>query len=141
MRTSTPRRSRTEADRREMAWASGFALFAGLMMIIVGLNQALLGFAGVLGNDAYLPVEDYLYGFDLSTWGWVHLGFGAALVLTGVSVLQGRPWARAVGIWVAMLNLVTSFAFIPFYPVGAVLLIALNVAAIWGLARYDGRLR
>ena len=141
MRTSTPRRSRTEADRREMAWASGFALFAGLMMIIIGLNQALLGFAGILGNDVYVPVEDYLYDFDLSTWGWVHLGFGAVLVLTGVSVLQGRAWARAVGIWVAMVNLVTSFAFVPFYPVGAVLLIALNVAAIWGLARYNGTLR
>lgn len=141
MRTSTPRRSRSEADRREMAWASGFALFAGLMMIIIGLNQALLGFAGVLGNDVYVPVEGYLYDFDLATWGWVHLGFGAVLVLTGVSVLQGRAWARAVGIWVAMVNLVTSFAFVPFYPVGAVLLIALNVAAIWGLARYNGTLR
>ena len=40
-----------------------------------------------------------------------------------------------------MLNLVTSFAFIPFYPVWAVLLVALNVAAIWGLARYNGSLR
>jgi hypothetical protein len=141
MSTSTPRRSRKEADRLEMAWASGFALFAGLMMIIVGLNQALLGFAGVLGNDVYVPVEEYLYDFSPSTWGWVHLGFGVVLVLTGVSVLQGRPWARAVGIGVAMLNLVPSFAFIPFYPVGAVLLIALNVAAIWGLARYNGNLR
>ena len=90
-----------------MAWASGFALFAGLMMIIIGLNEALLGFAGVLGNDVYVPVEEYLYNFAPSTWGWVHLGFGAVLVLTGVSVLQGRPWARAVGIWVAMVNLLT----------------------------------
>ena len=140
MSTSTPPRSRAEADRREMAWASSFAVFAGLMMIIVGLNQALLGFAGVLEDDVYVPVQDYVYGFDLTTWGWLHLGFGLVLVLMGVSVLRGKAWARAAGIWLVMLNLVASFVFIPYYPVWAVLLIALNVAVIWGLARYDGDL-
>jgi hypothetical protein len=124
-----------------MAWASGFAVFAGLMMIIVGLNQALLGFAGLLEDDVYVPVRDYVYGFDLTTWGWLHLGFGLVLVLTGLSVLRGKAWARAAGICVVMLNLVASFVFIPYYPVWALLLIALNVAAIWGLARYDGDLR
>jgi hypothetical protein len=141
MTTSMPSRSRAEADRREREWASGFAVFAGLMMIIGGVNQALLGLAGVLQDDVYVPVQEYVYGFDLTTWGWVHLGFGLVLVLTGVSVLGGKAWARAVGIWVVMLNLVASFAFIPHYPVWAVLLIALNVAVIWGLARYEGDLR
>jgi hypothetical protein len=124
-----------------MAWASGFAAFAGLMMILIGLNQALLGVAGILGNGGYAPVEGYLSGFDLTTWGWVHLGCGLVLVLTGVSVLRGRAWARAVGIWVAMVNLVGSFVFIPYYPGWGVLLVALNLAVVWGLARYDGNLR
>ena len=141
MSTRTPPRSRAEADRREMAWASGFAVFAGLMMIIVGLNQALLGFAGILRDDVYVPVQDYFYGLDLTTWGWLHLGFGLVLTVTGVFVLKGKAWARAAGIVMVMLNLVGSFVFIPYYPVLAVLLIALNVAAIWGLARYDGGLR
>jgi hypothetical protein len=140
MRTSTPPRSRTTADRREMAWASGFAVFGGLMMIIIGLNQAFLGFAGILEDDVYVPVQDYLYGIDLTTWGWVHLAFGVVLVLTGIFVLQGKAWARAAGIGVVMLNLVANFVFIPHYPVWALLLIALNAAVIWGLARYDGDL-
>ena len=140
MSTSTPRRSRTEADRREMAWASGFAVFAGLMMILVGLNQAILGFAGVLEDQVYVPVRDYVFDLDLTTWGWLHLGIGLVLVLTGVFVLRGKAWARAAGIGVVMLNLVGTFVFIPYYPGWAMLLIALNVAAIWGLARYDGDL-
>lgn len=141
MRTSTPHRSRAEADRRESEWASGFALFAGVMMIIVGFNQAFLGFAGILEDDAYVPVRDAVYDVDLTTWGWLHLGFGVVVVLTGVSVLRGKAWARALGILVVMLNLVGSFVFIPYYPVWAVLLIALNLAVIWGLARFDGELR
>jgi hypothetical protein len=140
MSTSTPPRSRAGADRREMAWASGFAVFAGLMMLIVGLEQAILGFAGILEDDVYVPVQDSVYGFDLTTWGWLHLGFGLVLALTGVAVLSGKAWARAAGILVVMLNLVACFVFIPYYPVGAVLLIALNIAVIWGLARYDGSL-
>jgi len=141
MSTHTPHRSRAEADRRESAWASGFALFAGVMMILVGLNQALLGFAAILEDDVYVPVRDDVYGIDLTTWGWLHLGFGLVLVLTGIAVLNGRAWARALGILVVMLNLVGSFGFIPYYPVGAVLLIGLNLAVIWGLARFDGTVR
>ena len=57
MTTSMPSRSRAEADRREREWASGFAVFAGLMMIIGGVNQALLGLAGVLQDDVYVPVQ------------------------------------------------------------------------------------
>jgi hypothetical protein len=141
MSTSTPRRTRAAADRREMAWASGLALFAGLMMIITGLDQAILGFAAILGNDVSVPVKDNLVGLDATAWGWLHLGFGLVLALTGVAVLQGRAWARAAGIGVVMLNLVLAFVFLPHYPVWAMLLIAFNVAVIWGLARYDGRVR
>ena len=53
----------------------------------------------------------------------------------------GKAWARAVGMLVVLLNLVGTFVFIPNYPAWAVLLIALDVAAIWGLARYDGHVR
>ena len=141
MSTSTPRRTRAAADPREMAWASGLALFAGLMMIITGLDQAILGFAAILGNDVSVPVKDNLVGLDATAWGWLHLGFGLVLALTGVAVLQGRAWARAAGIGVVMLNLVLAFVFLPHYPVWAMLLIAFNVAVIWGLARYDGQVR
>ena len=63
------------------------------------------------------------------------------LVLTAIGVLNGKAWARAVGIVVVMLNLVGAFGFIPYYPVGAVLLIGLDFAVIWGLARFEGSVR
>ena len=141
MSTSSPARARAEADRRERAWASGFALFAGVMMILVGLNQAFLGFAAILQDDVYVPVRDDVYGVDVTTWGWLHLGFGVVLVLTGIAVVNGKAWARALGVLVVMLNLVGAFGFIPYRPVGAVLLIGLNLAVIWGLARFDGTVR
>ena len=46
------------------------------------------------------------------------------------------PWARAVGIMLAVISAIANFFFIPYYPVWAVLIIALDVAVIWALASY-----
>jgi uncharacterized membrane protein (DUF106 family) len=54
----------------------------------------------------------------------------------GWGVFTGRVWARAVGIAVALLSAVAQFFYIPYYPVWAVLIIALDVAVIWALASY-----
>jgi hypothetical protein len=47
--------------------------------------------------------------------------------------VAGQVWARSVGVLVAALSLVTNFAFIPVYPVWAIVLIALDVSIIWAL--------
>jgi len=111
------------------------AVFAGVMMVVIGINQALLGIAGLVDDEVYVPVGDYVYALDLTAWGWLHLLFGVAVLGSGVAVLQGRPWARGVGIGLASVSIVANFLFIPYYPVWSLLLIALAVAVIWGLAR------
>jgi hypothetical protein len=134
MSTTTPRQPRAGTGTGGNPWASGLTVFAALMMVVVGINQVFLGIAGVLEDEVYVPVSDYVYGFDLTAWGWFHLIFGVVLVGTGFAVLRGQAWARGVGIWLAVLNIVGNFVFLPYYPVWAILLIALDVAVIWGLA-------
>jgi hypothetical protein len=58
--------------------------------------------------------------------------------LAGLAVFSGAPWARVVGITLAVLSAIANFFFIPYYPIWAVLIIALDVAVIWGLASYGG---
>ena len=53
----------------------------------------------------------------------------------GAAALQ--VWARAVGIAVAALSALSNFLFIPYYPIWALVLIALDVAVIWALATYS----
>jgi len=128
---------RTDGDRaRPSPWAAGLALFAGIVMTVVGVYQVLLGIAALLNDEIYVRTASYVYGFDLSVWGWVHLGFGLVLVLTGISVVRGQPWARGVGIALVALNLIANFMFIPYYPLWSLLIVALDVAVIWGLAVY-----
>jgi len=137
MSTTTPPRTTTgmSTSGRD-TWAAGLAVFAGVSMAAIGVSQVFLGIAAIADDEVYLAVPDYLYAFDLTTWGWIHLVLGALLVVTGAAVVLGKAWARAVGIGLATLNLIGNFLFIPYYPVWAVLLVAINVAVIWGLAAY-----
>ena len=76
-------------------WAHGLAVFAGVVMVVGGAFQALEGLAGIV-NDKYLVVlPNYLYAFDLTVWGVIHLLVGLALVVIGVSLLRGQTWAAS----------------------------------------------
>jgi hypothetical protein len=117
-------------------WAHGIAVFAGVVMIVGGAFQALEGLAGIV-NDKYLVVlPSYIYAFDLTVWGVIHLLIGLALVVIGVSLLRGQTWARVAGIIAAAVAAIVNFVFLPYAPVWAVVLIAIDMLVIWALAQY-----
>ncbi len=137
MTTTTSARTGPSGLDRANPWASGLALFAGLMMIVLGINQVFLGISGIANDDVYVSTPNYVYQFDLTTWGWLHLVFGVVVAVAGFFVIQGQAWARGLGIFLASLNAIVNFLFIPYFPVWAILLIALDVAVIWGLATFQ----
>lgn len=127
-------RHRPPRSLRSRPWATGLSLFAGVMLVLAGVNQLLAGIAGILEDEVYVTVDDYLYGLDLTAWGWTHLAIGVLLLVIGFAVVNGRAWARGAAIGPASVSLVACFLFIPYYPVWALLVIALDVAVIWALA-------
>jgi hypothetical protein len=135
MTRTTPSRT-VSGTGRNPAWAVGIAWFAGVLMCVVGVNQVLLGISALRNDAVYVQTPNYVYELDLTAWGWVHLVFGVLLVVTGISVVRGLAWARGVGIGLVALNLIANFLFLPYYPVWSLLVIALDVAVIWGLAVY-----
>lgn len=122
-------------ERQTSAWATGIALFAGLMMIMIGSFQAISGFAAILANEFYVVTPNYAFEFDATTWGWIHLLLGIVLALAGWGAIVGQVWARVVGIALAVLSAVANFFFIPYYPFWSILEIALAVWVIWALTR------
>jgi hypothetical protein len=118
-------------------WATGLVAFAAAMLIMLGVFQMLEGLAALVNDEVLVTVRGYVYEFDVTAWGWTHLLIGAGAALTGVFLIRGAVWARAVGIFVAGLSAVANFLFIPYYPVWSLLIIALNVAVIWALVSYD----
>jgi hypothetical protein len=126
----------TPATTESSPWATGFAVFAGVMMVIGGVMGVLAGLSAIFHDQVFVTTPTYTYAFDLTTWGWVHLVVGAVLAFAGISVVQGATWARMVGIGVAGLSMLANFAFLPYYPLWAILLIAIDVVVIWALATY-----
>ncbi|WFG46859.1 hypothetical protein PaSha_17850 [Pseudonocardia alni] len=118
-------------------WVVGLSLFAAVMMIVAGVFNALEGFVALFYNEVYLAGPRYVFAFDLTTWGWIHLLAGIALVAAGFAVMSGRLWGRVVGIAITLLSMPTNFLFIPYYPVWYLLIIALDVFVIWALCVYD----
>ncbi|WP_405415786.1 hypothetical protein [Pseudonocardia alni] len=136
--TEPPRSPTMSAQRPSPApWVVGLSLFAAVMMIVAGVFNALEGFVALFYNEVYLAGPRYVFAFDLTTWGWIHLLAGIALVAAGFAVMSGRLWGRVVGIAITLLSMPTNFLFIPYYPVWYLLIIALDVFVIWALCVYD----
>jgi hypothetical protein len=126
----------TARGQQPTVFATGFAMFAGVLMIISGLWGVLAGIAAIVNDEVYLVTPEYLYSFDITGWGWIHLILGAVVAAAGVGVVRGATWAVVVGITLVSLSALVNFAFIPYYPIWSILIIALDVAVIWALATY-----
>ena len=74
--------------------AIGFIVFAAIMMIMVGVFQALQGLVGIFENEFYVATRNYLFQFDATTWGWIHLLLGLLVAFAGCGLLSGQTWAR-----------------------------------------------
>jgi hypothetical protein len=119
---------------RHSPLAAGVSIFAAAMLMMSGLAEALSGIAALI-NDAFLvKVGGYIYAFDSTVWGWIHLIMGAALIAVGAFILLGRSWAFVIGIILASINGLLNFMWLPYSPVWAVVMIAINVFVVWALA-------
>jgi hypothetical protein len=123
--------------------ATGLVVFAGVMMIMAGGFQVVSGLVALLANEFYVNTPNYLFKFDATSWGWIHLLVGLLVLLAGFAVLAGQTWGRVIGIVLAVLSALANFAFIPYYPFWSLTIIALDVLVIWALAAHgrDARAR
>jgi hypothetical protein len=115
-------------------WAAGAILFAGIMLIVVGLWEALEGLIAIVEDEFYVATRRYLFRFDVTAWGWIHVVLGLVVAVAGYGLLAGRTWARVVAITLAALSAIANFLWLPYYPVWALLIIAVDVLVIWAVA-------
>jgi hypothetical protein len=124
------------AENRTSGWAVGFLTFAAVLMITAGIWHAITGLAGIIENDFFVRTPNYILEFDATTWGWVQLIAGIVVALAGFGLFSGSILARTVAVVVAVLSLIVNFAFIPFYPLWAIVIIALDIGVIWAVTAH-----
>jgi hypothetical protein len=104
------------------------------MLVMAGIWQLLVGIAALLEDEIFVTTPNYLYQFDLTGWGIVHVIIGALVALVGVFVFTGRRWAYWTGIGLAVVSATTQFFWMPWQPLWSMILIGVDVFAIWALA-------
>jgi hypothetical protein len=116
--------------------ASGFTMFAAIMMILIGSFHIIAGLAGVFEDEFFAVTPEWIFQFDTTTWGWIHLLAGIVVILAGFGLFSGAVWARTVGVIVAAVSAVANFAWMPYSPVWSITIIAIDVFVIWALTMH-----
>jgi hypothetical protein len=115
----------------------GLILFAAILMIMGGVFQAFTGLVAIFNDQFLIPTREYLFQFDRTSWGWIHLVLGVGHRRGGCRP-TGRPDLGPGGRdALALCSAVVMFAFLPQYPLWALIVIALSVAVIWAVATAD----
>jgi hypothetical protein len=139
---ATGRTPPTAAARtREPTGWVGWIMFASVMMIIGGTLNAIHGLVAILNDEWVVWTNRGELYLDLTTWGWLHLAVGIAVLLAGLGLLTGNILARTIAVAIAGLAIVGNFLWLPAYPLWSLTLIAINAFVIYALTAHGGELR
>jgi uncharacterized membrane protein len=119
----------------------GLTMLAAAFMMIAGVLGFFEGLAAVIRGSFFVTLPNYAFSLSATSWGVVHLVLGGLLFIAGAALFADQTWARIVGVVLAAFMLVANFVYLPYYPVWAIVVIALDVFVIWALLspRYRSR--
>jgi hypothetical protein len=127
-----------DSDSDSSAWLVGFTAFAAMMMMLMGFFQVSVGLIALFNQEFYVSTPEYVFAFDVGTWAWIHLIWGAIVLIAGFSLLSGATWARVLGAVIAAIAAAQAFVFLPYQPFWSIIIIAVSVLVIWALTTRVG---
>jgi hypothetical protein len=137
--TTAERTTRPAGRRREEPVLNGWGAFAAVILFLAGTFSFLYGLAAVL-NDKVVTVggNGGVIVADFTTWGWIHMVIGVAMVAIAMGLIAVKGWARWGAIFIALLNAILQIGVITAFPIWALIVIALDVTIIYQLtANWD----
>ncbi len=127
--------TQAEAGAKE-GFAFGISIVAAALLFVAGLVAVFEGISALANDDLFVVGKDYIYQFDLTTWGWIHLILGIIAILVAGGLAVGADWARISAIIIASLSIIAQFLWMPWYPLWAIMIIVLDLIVIWAVATW-----
>jgi hypothetical protein len=112
---------------------TGWTVFAGTLLLIVGSLDAIYGLAAILNNEIVIVGGQGVIVADITTWGWIHLILGSIVAATGLGLFAGAGAARIAAVFFVSVNAIAQIVWFPAAPLWAFLMIILNVTIIYQL--------
>jgi hypothetical protein len=131
-------RRATAAASGRHAGGRGLVIFASVLLLAIGAVNLVGGIAAIASSHIVIGNAHHADG-DLRAWGWIITVLGAVQLLAAAGVWAGNQLARWLAVAVVGLNAVGQIFFIPAYPFWSLLIIAADVAALWGLCAHGNR--
>ena len=130
------------SDRHEVTGWVGWVAFAGIMLIMLGIFQAIEGFVAIFDDGYYLVRPNGLVvNVDYTEWGWIHLIIGLIAIAVGLGLMAGNMLARIVGVIIAVISATLNLLFIGAYPVWSTIVIAVDVIVIYAIVVHGRELK
>ena len=117
---------------------AGLVLFASVLLLVAGFFNMIYGIAAIANSHVFVANAHYVFG-DLRAWGWITLIIAVLQLAAAAGVLAGNQLARWFAVAVVGLNAIDMMFFIPAYPFWALVIIAVDVVALYGLCAYGSR--
>ena len=127
-----------EARRHEEGHGYGLVLFASILLVVIACFNLIYGIAAIANSHVFTTHAHYVFG-NLKTWGWITLIIGILQLLAALGVLAGNQLARWFAVVVLGINAIDQMFFISAYPFWSIIIIAMDVVALYGLCAYGSR--
>jgi hypothetical protein len=113
---------------------SGWVVFAGVMLLVASVLNAIYGFSAIY-NDDYVAEEEFLYG-PVSLWGWLAVGIAVVMLITALGVFARNAMAAYFGIFIAAVNALVHLMAIGGATALSIVVIAVDALIVYGLAAH-----
>lgn len=132
-RTYEARHADDAGLQRPSGAAMGLTIMAAVFMMVAGLLNFFAGLAAIIRGTFLVVLPHYAFSLSPHGWGWLNVVTGAIVFVAGAALFAGRTWARVLAVAIAAMSIVANFVALPYYPVWAIVVIALDAFVIWAL--------
>ena len=127
----------TEAPAATQRRRPSMLTFAAVMMFVVAGFEALAALLAFAGTGWWVTSAGELVYASFAFWGIVDMLIAIIALYAGIDILRRGEFGLFVGYLCAVVGVIRWLVVIPAAPVLAVVVIALCVMVIYGLARYS----
>jgi hypothetical protein len=106
-------------------------------MFLVGGLHLIWSIEGFVDAAWLRDIRTGLLGDQLIIWAIIDLVLAVVAVIAGYSIWQGGKFGWWVGMIAAMISAFRWFFYIPWLPIAALTVIAIDILIIYGLAKYE----
>lgn len=120
-------------DEAPSGLALGLTIVAAAFMMVSGLLAFFEGLAAIIRGSFFVVLPNYAFNLSATGWGIIHLILGVFVFAAGAALFTDKLWARITGVVLASFSAIANFVFLPYYPVWAIVMIAIDMFIIWAL--------